>query len=218
MAMVLDQPAVKRPKRDRTAVNSPFLHKLQRRHFMLFDVLPVLGTAIAIALLPVYPIGAVEIGLFTVLWLLTGFGLTVGFHRLFTHRAFKANTPVRVGLTILGCMAARGPMISWTAMHRRHHERADHAGDMHSPNMHGRHLMGRLRGWLHAHVTWMYRHEYPNVVRYVPDLLADKPVVKADRRYYTWIALGLAAPAVLGGLLGYPAERIAALRRSGVIG
>jgi stearoyl-CoA desaturase (delta-9 desaturase) len=98
-------------------------------------------------------------------------------------------------------MAARGPMISWTAMHRRHHERADHPGDMHSPNMHGQTPYGRLRGWLHAHITWMIKHEYPNVVHYVPDLLADKPVVKADRMYHVWIVLGLALPAALGGAL-----------------
>ena len=187
--------------KDRTAISSPFLHRLQRRHFMLFDVLPAVGTAVAVALLLVQPIGAMEVGLLVAMWLATGFGLTVGFHRIFTHRAFKANTPVRVVLTILGCMAARGPMISWTAMHRRHHERADHPGDMHSPNMHGQHLAGRMRGWFHAHCTWMYRHEYPNVVHYVPDLLADKPVLKADRRYHTWIILGLLLPAALGGAI-----------------
>lgn len=188
-------------QRDRTAISSPYLHKMQRRHFMLFDVLPFAGTVVALALLAVHPIGGVEIGLFTAFFFLTGFGLTVGFHRLFTHRAFKAKTAVRVALTILGDMAARGPMISWTAMHRRHHQRADHEGDMHSPNMHGRHLAGRVRGFLHSHCTWMYRHDYPNVVHYVPDLLADKAVMMADRRYHRWIVLGLLLPAALGGLL-----------------
>ena len=200
MSISVPSPAVA-PKRDRTAISNPYLHKKQQRHFVLYEVLPLVGTIFALALLPFHPIGWVEMGLFTAFWFLTGFGLTVGFHRLFTHRAFKANTAVRVALTIFGDMAARGPMISWTAMHRRHHQRADHEGDMHSPNLHGQGFAARLRGWLHAHCTWMYRHEYPNIVHYVPDLLADKPVVKADRRYHRWIVLGLLLPAALGGLL-----------------
>ncbi|SMF99747.1 acyl-CoA desaturase [Burkholderia singularis] len=197
----LDEPAPVRRKRDRTAISSPYLHRLQRRHFLLFDVLPFVGTLCAFGLLYYQPLTAVDVGLFFLMWALTGFALTVGFHRLFTHRAFKTSAPVRVIFTILGCMAARGPMISWTAMHRRHHELADHEGDMHSPNMHGTTLTGRLRGWWHAHVGWMIRHEYPNVAHYVPDLLADKPVVKADRMYHLWIVAGLAVPALLGGWL-----------------
>jgi len=188
-------------KRDRTAIASPYLHRLQRRHFFLFDVLPFIGTVGAVALLFWHSLTAVDVSLFFVFWAITGFGLTVGFHRLFTHCAFKASTPVRVAFTIAGDMAGRGPMISWTAMHRRHHERADHPGDMHSPNMHGDTVTGKLRGWWHAHMAWMIKHEYPNVVHYVPDLLADKPVVKADRMYNLWIVLGLVIPAVLGAAI-----------------
>lgn len=187
--------------RDRTAIQSPYLHRLQRRHFFLYDVLPFLGTLLAVGLMFVQPVTAVDLGLFFLMWALTGFALTVGFHRLFTHQAFKTSAAMRVLLTVFGCMAARGPMISWTAMHRRHHERADHPGDMHSPNMHGESFRGKLRGWLHAHVTWMIQHEYPNVVHYVPDLLADRVVVKADRMYHWWIALGLVLPAAIGGAL-----------------
>ena len=188
-------------KRDRTAISSPYLHRLQLRHFVLFDVLPFIGTVAAFALLFWHSLTALDVGLFLVFWAITGFGLTVGFHRLFTHCAFKAGAPVRVALTIAGDMAARGPMISWTAMHRRHHERADHPGDMHSPNMHGDGFSNKLRGWWHAHIGWMIKHEYPNVVHYVPDLLADKPVLKADKMYNLWIVLGLAIPGILGGVI-----------------
>src|SRR5215472_12027936 len=90
-------------KRDRTAVNSPYLHKLQLRHFILFDVLPFIGTLGAIALLFVHPISAVDIGLFFFFWAVTGFALTVGFHRLFTHCAFKTSAAMRVLFTICGC-------------------------------------------------------------------------------------------------------------------
>ena len=73
----------------------------------------------------------------------------------------------------MGSMAGRGPMLSWVAMHRRHHELSDHEGDLHSPNLHGDDIFGRLRGFLHAHLTWMIEHDYPNIAHYVPDLMAD---------------------------------------------
>lgn len=204
----LDQPAMgptaaEKPagaKRDRRVVSSPYLHRMQRRHFLLFDVLPVVGVAGAIALLWVRPLTATDIALFFVMWALTGFSVSIGFHRLFTHRAFKTSAPVRVALVIFGCMAARSSMITWTSQHRRHHELADHEGDVHSPNLFGKTLGARLRGLWYAHFAWMLKHDYPNVVHYCPDLLADKPVMKADRMYYRWIALGFILPAVIGGL------------------
>ncbi len=104
-----------------------------------------------------------EFGLFFGLWLITGLGLTVGYHRLFTHRAFATSTAMSAILIIMGSMAGRGPMLSWAAMHRRHHELSDHDGDLHSPRLHGDGLLGRLRGFLHAHLTWMIEHDYPNV-------------------------------------------------------
>lgn len=187
--------------RRRKAVDSPYLHRLQRRHFLLFDVLPFFGTVGAIALAVAHPIGAVEIGLFLLMWLLNGIGISAGFHRLFAHRSYTTTTPVRVALAILGCMGGQGAVISWAAMHRRHHSCADLEGDMHSPNLHGRDLKGRLRGFLHAHYTWMIRHEYPNVAHYAPDLLRDRALVRTGRLYRWWVLLGLAVPAALGGLL-----------------
>jgi stearoyl-CoA desaturase (Delta-9 desaturase) len=188
-------------KRDRRAVSSPYLHKLQRRHFLLFDVAPIIGTVGAIYLATLRPLTTTDLTLFFVMWALTGFSVSIGFHRLFTHRAFKTSTPVRLLLTVFGCMAARSSMITWTSQHRRHHELADHEGDVHSPNLFGTTLGARLRGLWYSHFTWMLKHDYPNVVHYVPDLLADKPVIKADRMYYRWIALGLILPGVVGGAL-----------------
>jgi stearoyl-CoA desaturase (Delta-9 desaturase) len=187
-------------RRDRSTISSPYLHAAQRRHFALFDVLPAVLTLAAIALLFVHPLGKTDIVLFLVMWLATGLGLTVGYHRLFSHRAFTAAPAVSVALLILGSMAGRGPMISWVAMHRRHHECSDREGDLHSPNMHGASALQRLRGWLHAHWTWMMRHDYPNVARYTPDLLRDPVLMWANRRYYLWVALGLLIPAAAGGI------------------
>ena len=194
-------PPVQR-KRDHRVIRSRHFHKLQRRHFILFDVLPFLGSLIALGLLFYRPIGVLEIGLFFGMWLITGLGLTVGYHRLFTHRAFATHPAVSVLLIAMGSMAGRGPMISWAAMHRRHHELSDHDGDLHSPNLHGGGLAGRLRGLVHAHLTWMLEHDYPNVAHYVPDLMADQTLVEVNGYYYAFVLLGVALPAAVAGLVG----------------
>jgi stearoyl-CoA desaturase (delta-9 desaturase) len=134
------------------------------------------------------------------MWLLTGLGLTVGYHRLFTHRAFSTGVVMSCIFIVMGSMAGRGPMLSWVAMHRRHHELSDHEGDLHSPNLHGTTVLGRLRGFLHAHLIWMIEHDYPNVAHYVPDLMGERTLVAVNRYYNMWVLLGLLAPAVIGGL------------------
>lgn len=183
----------------RKVLASPYLHKLQRRHFLLFDVLPIIGTAGALAFLLVRPISSTDVSLLLSMWLLTGLGVTVGYHRLFTHRTFKAGVPVTVVLAVLGSMAGQGAVISWVALHRRHHECSDQEGDPHSPNLHGTGLKGRLSGLAHSHFLWMRRHEYPNIVHYAPDLLRNRPLVRVARLYYYWVVLGLLIPALIGG-------------------
>ncbi|MCK5275886.1 MAG: acyl-CoA desaturase, partial [Alphaproteobacteria bacterium] len=106
----------------RLAVDSEYIHRMQRRHFLLFDLLPLIGVAAAVVLAFYRPIGVMELSLFAALWLATGLGITAGYHRLFAHQAFQTSTAVCVLLTILGSMSGRGSMISWAAMHRRHHE------------------------------------------------------------------------------------------------
>jgi stearoyl-CoA desaturase (delta-9 desaturase) len=185
----------------RLAVDSEYIHKIQRRHFLLFDLLPLVGTVAAIGLLFYQPITVTDIVLFVVMWLATGLGITAGYHRLFAHRSYKTPDWVAALLTILGSMSGRGSMISWAAMHRRHHEVADKPGDMHSPNLHGDGLWNRVRGFWHAHFTWMLKHEYPNVAHYAPDLLRNKTLMWASRHYLWWVLLGLAIPTVVGGLI-----------------
>ena len=205
MPIVIDElesfPALPSGHKKRTAVDSRYLHHLQRRHFVLFDVLPLAGTVAAVALAFVHPVGWVDAGLFLLMWLVNGLGISAGYHRLFAHRTYKTVPAIRVMLAVFGCMGGQGAVISWAAMHRRHHQCADSEGDMHSPNRHGRDLKGRLQGFVHAHYTWMIRHEYPNVAHYVPDLLGDRALVRAGRLYRWWVLLGLAIPAALGGAL-----------------
>ncbi|WP_312871327.1 acyl-CoA desaturase [Amycolatopsis acididurans] len=189
-----------RPQPRRKVVSSPYIHRLQRRHFLLFDVLPIIGTVAAPALLAGHPFGVTELVLLLSMWLLTGLGVTVGYHRLFTHRTFKAAPAVVAVLAVLGSMAGQGGVISWVALHRRHHEYSDREGDPHSPNLSGGGLAGRFKGLLHSHFLWMRRHEYPNIVHYAPDLLKNRLLVRVARLYYWWVVLGLAIPALIGGL------------------
>lgn len=186
---------------ERTEFASAAFHRAQLRHFILFDVVPAIGTVIAVATLPWLPLNGLQLALFFGFWLITGLGLTVGYHRYFSHRAFTAPPFIAHMLLVFGAMSARGPMVSWAAMHRRHHERSDRDGDLHSPNLHGTTIRGRLRGLLHAQLTWMIRHNYPNVAHYVPDLLKDKGLMRWNRRYYLCVAVGLLLPALIAGVL-----------------
>jgi len=145
-----------------------------------------------------------DIVVFVLLYLLTGVGVTVGFHRLLTHRAFKTTRPVRAVLAILGSAAIEGPVISWVADHRKHHAFADRDGDPHSPHVdHGHGWRGALRGLWHAHVGWLFIHtQRGRRTRYAPDLLADPVVSWVDRTFPVWAFGGLLAAFGLGWLFG----------------
>ncbi len=141
---------------------------------------------------------------FGIVYVLTGLGITVGFHRHLTHRSFKTYRWLRGLLAILGSVAIEGPIISWVADHRKHHAFSDEEGDPHSPHVdHGHGLRGALRGLAHAHLGWLFVHtQRGNKKRYAPDLLADPLIRFIDRTTPLWIALGLAVPFGLGYLLG----------------
>ena len=141
-----------------------------------------------------------DVAIFLVMYFATGLGVTIGFHRLLTHRAFKTSGCVRGVLAVLGTMSVEGPVISWVADHRRHHAYTDRPGDPHSPHVdHGRGLTGALRGLAHAHVGWLFdRVGHGSRERYAPDLLADPVVEFVDRTFIFWTLLGFALPFLLG--------------------
>jgi stearoyl-CoA desaturase (delta-9 desaturase) len=145
-----------------------------------------------------------DVAVFFVMYLATGFGITVGFHRLFTHRAFKTGPRTRAVLAILGSAAIEGPITAWVADHRKHHAFTDVEGDPHSPHVgHGHGLKGALRGLLHAHVGWLFIHtQRAAKARYAPDLLADPVIRFVDRFFFVWVLGGLALPFLLGWLIG----------------
>jgi stearoyl-CoA desaturase (Delta-9 desaturase) len=141
---------------------------------------------------------------FAICYVATGLGVTVGFHRLFTHRAFKTNRWMRGALAILGSAAIEGPVISWVADHRKHHAFSDCEGDPHSPHVdHGHGWRGALKGLWHAHVGWLFIHtNRGNKRRYAPDLLKDPVIRFVDRTFLVWAILGLLVPFGLGYLIG----------------
>ena len=141
---------------------------------------------------------------FAVMYVVTGLGITVGFHRHFTHRAFATSKPVRATLAVMGTMAIEGPITAWGADHRKHHAFSDQQGDPHSPHVdHGHGLRGALKGLAHAHVGWLFLHtQRGNKPRYAPDLIADDTIRFVDRTTLWWIGLGLALPFGRGFALG----------------
>jgi stearoyl-CoA desaturase (Delta-9 desaturase) len=141
---------------------------------------------------------------FAILYALTGLGITIGFHRLFTHRSFKTSPALRGVFAVLGSAAIEGPIISWVADHRKHHAFSDREGDPHSPHVdHGVGLRGSLRGLAHAHLGWLFIHtERGSRERYAPDLLSDPVVSFVDRTFFVWALGGLAAAFFLGGIIG----------------
>lgn len=145
-----------------------------------------------------------DVFVFVVLYVLTGLGVTVGFHRLFTHRAFKTGRWTRAAFAILGSAAIEGPVIAWVADHRKHHAFSDQEGDPHSPHgNHGGGWRGAARGLLHAHVGWLFIHTHRGRrERYAPDLIADPVVSWVDRTFLAWALGGLVAAFGLGWLFG----------------
>jgi len=141
---------------------------------------------------------------FAIMYLATGLGVTVGFHRYFTHRSFKTGKRLRAVLAVLGSMAIEGPVISWVADHRKHHTFADQEGDPHSPHVdHGVGWRGAFKGLVHAHVGWLFIHTQRGArTRYARDLVDDPIVAWVDRTFVAWALAGLALPFALGWLIG----------------
>jgi stearoyl-CoA desaturase (delta-9 desaturase) len=185
--------------------------RLERNVNIVAVVLPFLGLIASGVLLWNRLLGARDLAVFAVFYLLTAVGITVGFHRLLTHRAFETQRPVRYLLAILGSMALQGPVIDWVADHRKHHTFTDEEGDPHSPHTgEGSGISGMLRGLWHAHVGWLFStHGQASSRRFAPDLLED-PVMRRINKSFPLIALfSLLAPALAGFALSGGSPRAA---------
>lgn len=168
---------------------------------MFAVVLPLVGFAFAMVSLWGWGFGWVDLGLLVGMYALSALGITVGFHRYFTHKSFETNAVVRFILAALGSMAVQGSVLRWVAQHRRHHQHSDTPADPHSPHHHGHGIMGMVRGFWHAHIGWAFKPDVVGLDRYVTDLRKFVSIRVASALFPLWILLGLVVPAVLGGLI-----------------
>ncbi len=173
--------------------------RLQRRITLVMTVLPFVGAGLGIWGLWGSHIDGLDLGLMIAFYALTGLGITVGYHRLFTHRSFRAARPLKIALAIFGGMAVEGSVIQWCATHRRHHAYADQFGDPHSPHLaQSAGFKGVLQGLWHAHSGWLFGDEMTSEPEYVPDLLEDKDLIWIGAAFPWLTAATFVLPAMIG--------------------
>ncbi len=189
------------------SVNKPLdrLPLIPRMAMLISVVVPLVGLAVAIVLLwnhhrSGWGTGWAELVTMLVMYALAGFGVTIGYHRLLTHRAFKTFPVIRWLFAVLGSSAGQGMVIRWVATHRRHHQQSDREGDPHSPHLHGEGFLNRLAGFWHSHLGWAFQADKPKLSRSVPDLTSDRVMMRIDQLYLFWVALGILVPALVLGL------------------
>jgi len=174
--------------------------RLQRNANIAAVIVPFVAVLAAVPLLWNSLVGPADVAIMVGVYLATAFGITIGYHRLLTHRAFETFKPIKYLFAILGSAAVQGPVIGWVADHRKHHAHTDEEGDPHSPHV------GEgsgLRGLYHAHVGWLFEHNgLADAKRYAPDLLEDPGMRFISRHFLWWVMLGLAIPFTLGYAIG----------------
>jgi len=145
-----------------------------------------------------------DLAILAVGYAVTAMGITIGFHRLLTHRSFKTSATLRAIFAAIGSAAIEGPVISWVADHRKHHTFSDERGDPHSPHVgHGGGWRGTLRGLFHAHLGWLFVHtERGSKQRFASDLIEDPVVTTIDRTFFIWAVVGMLVPFAVGYAIG----------------
>src|SRR6266516_3345181 len=166
-------------------------------------VVPSLATVAAVLLLWNSLVSPADLAIAAAMYLLTALGITVGFHRLLTHRSFQTSKRVEYAFGTLGSLAVQGPVISWVADHRKHHAHTDEEGDPHSPHVgHGEGVRGVMAGLWHAHTGWLLSTQgRADWKRYAPDLYEDGGMRRINRRFVPLVFASLAIPALAGYLV-----------------
>ncbi len=167
----------------------------------IFVIAPMLALLVAVPVAWGWGVGWHDLALLGAFYLLGCLGITVGYHRHFTHKSFKARPWLRVMMAISGSLAVQGSVIHWVADHRRHHAYSDKEGDPHSPWLFGTSPLAVAKGFWHSHMGWLFDRDETNAQRFVPDLLADRAIRRVDRNFAWLVTASLLLPAVLGGLI-----------------
>lgn len=161
---------------------------------------PFLGVIAAMVALWGWGFSWQHLVIMIVMYVITGMGITIGFHRYFTHKSFETIRPVKWALAIFGSMAVEGPLLKWVAQHRRHHQHSDHDDDPHSPHLHGHGIKGLIQGMWHSHMGWIFQPDVPGLSKYVADLVTDRGVRNISKLFPLWVVVGLVLPTLIGGL------------------
>ncbi|RTL63098.1 MAG: acyl-CoA desaturase [Pseudonocardiaceae bacterium] len=167
----------------------------------LFVVGPMLALLATVPVVWGWGLGWHDVVIGAVFYTVGILGVTVGYHRHFTHSSFKAKRWLRVLLAIGGGLAVQGSVFAWVADHRRHHAFSDKEGDPHSPWRFGTSLAGVARGFFWAHTGWLFDRKKTNYQRFIPDLLADRAIRTVSKLFGVWVLVSLALPALIGGLV-----------------
>ncbi|HVE76833.1 MAG TPA: acyl-CoA desaturase [Actinomycetota bacterium] len=184
---------------DITIVIPEVENRLERRLTLVITILPFLAVVIAIPVFWNRGIGVLDLSLFLAFYVFSGMGVTIGFHRYFTHRSFKAKPWVRAALAVAGSFSVQGSIIKWVADHRRHHAFSDQPGDPHSPHLaEAEGFKGVVTGLWHAHIGWFFDTDMTNIKKYAPDLIKDKVINRISRLTPLWIILSFTLPALIG--------------------
>jgi stearoyl-CoA desaturase (delta-9 desaturase) len=203
--ILAEQPAADTITRTRAA-RSDYEDKqstlLQRIMVGVFVGVPMLALVAAIPVAWGWGLGWHDIVIAAVFYWVSGFGITVGYHRYFTHGSFKAKTGLRVAMAIAGSLALEGPVITWVSDHRRHHKYSDKEGDPHSPWRYGDDWKALAKGLLWAHIIWLFDPNQTSQEKFSPDLLADSKIRKVHAAFGPLVAVTLLLPALIGGLWG----------------
>ncbi len=166
-----------------------------------FVVAPMVALVATVPVVWGWGLGWQDVVIATVFYVVGILGVTVGYHRHFTHMSFKARPWLRVILAISGSLAVQGSVLAWVADHRRHHAFSDKEGDPHSPWRYGTSPVAVAKGFLWAHIGWLFDRQKSNYERFIPDLLADRAVRRVSKLFGLWVVVSLGLPALLGGLI-----------------
>jgi stearoyl-CoA desaturase (Delta-9 desaturase) len=179
----------------------PVVTPLERIVMFSGTTLPFVGLCLAIYLAWGKGVNALDITLMLGMYAFTILGISVGFHRQLTHRAFKTGPVIKFILAAGGSMAMQGTVIQWCAVHRRHHQESDREGDPHSPHNFGHSLTGMIRGMWHSHMGWLYEPDPPDLARSVGDLIDDPVIAFVDKMSWPLIFCGMLVPALIAGAI-----------------
>ena len=179
---------------------------VQQVTLAIFLVLPLLALIAAIPVAWGWGLSIQDVVIFAAMYIWTGLGVTVGFHRYLTHRAFRASRPVHLLLTVAGSMSLEASPIQWVADHRRHHRFSDREGDPHSPWRYGTGTWAVTKGFFYSHVGWLFDWEKTSEDQYTPELVKDPVASWVSRYYVLMVALSLLIPPLVGGLWSWSWE------------